>query len=64
MGDDFILSKGKQMIHNIIANIFRSRKAKDADIRRWAEIEYKKDSDFAYNHMINYGHMPDLKLTR
>jgi hypothetical protein len=52
------------MIHNIIATIFNLRKSNDADIRRWAEIEYKKDSEFAYNHIIYHGCTPDLKLNR
>ena len=63
MGDDFILSKGRKMIHAIFKSLFKSSKPKDADIRRWAEIEYKKDSAFAYNYMLNHGSMPDLKLT-
>jgi hypothetical protein len=52
------------MIHTIIATLFGSKKARDADIRRWAEIEYKKDADFAYNYMTQHGFMPDLKLNR
>lgn len=47
-----------------IFTMFKPSRVVDADIRRWAEIEYKKDSDFAYNHMIQYGIMPDLKLNR
>lgn len=52
------------MLNAMIATIFRTKKAKESDIRRWAEIEYKKDADFAYNYMVSYGSMPDLKLTR
>lgn len=34
------------------------------DIRRWAEIEYKHDADFAYNQMIHNKTLPDLILNR
>jgi len=52
------------MIHAIIATLFKAKKVKDSDIRRWAEIEYKKDASFAYNYMLQNGSMPDLKLNR
>ena len=52
------------MIYAIIASLFKSNKAREADIRRWADIEYKKDSDFAYNHMMQHGFMPDIKVNR
>lgn len=52
------------MFNAIIATLFKSNKVRDADIRRWAEIEYKKDSAFAYNYMLNHGSMPDLKVNR
>ncbi len=52
------------MIHTIIATLFKQRKIKDADIRKWAETEYKKDADFAYNQMITHGFMIDFKVNR
>lgn len=28
------------------------------ELRRWAEVEYKKDANWAYNHMMEYGIPP------
>jgi hypothetical protein len=35
------------------------RGGNNTEIQNWARIEYKTDSDFAYNYMITYGTAPN-----
>lgn len=39
--------------------LFNSKKT-NKDILNWARIEYKKDSEFAYNYMIAHGRAPTI----
>ena len=35
-------------------------KPRDKDLQTWARIEYKKDSEYAYNYMVENGVPPSL----
>lgn len=37
--------------------LFKNGKV-NKDLQNWARIEYKCDSDFAYNYMISHGRAP------
>lgn len=43
--------------------LFRNKKV-DRDLQNWARIEYKKDSEFAYHHMVTFGTAPDIGAIR
>jgi hypothetical protein len=36
----------------------------DSELRNWANIEYKKDADFAYHHIKEHGVAPRLENNR
>jgi len=57
----FHIQTGKMMMKFIkrCSDLFKKKPPDDA-IRQWAKIEYKHDSDFAYNHMKEYGFAPTL----
>ena len=57
----FHIHTGKTMMKFIkrCSNLFKKKIPDDA-IRQWAKIEYKCDSEFAYNHMKEYGVAPSI----
>lgn len=40
-----------------------ARKPRDKDLETWARIEYKKDSEYAYNYMREHGVSPSIGVT-
>ncbi len=44
-------------------SLFKTRSI-DKDLQNWAKIEYKQDSEFAYNYMISNGTAPGIGATR
>ncbi len=36
----------------------------NTELQNWARIEYKSDSDFAYNYMIAHGTAPNSRAFR
>jgi len=37
-----------------------NRSSTDRDLQTWARIEYKKDSEYAYNYIREYGVSPSV----
>ncbi len=40
-----------------------ARASRDKDLENWARIEYKKDSEYAYNYIREYGVSPSVGVT-
>lgn len=48
---------------NFLRKIFRrDTKPRYEDIKRWAEIEYSKDKDYALHYMMSNGKPPRLGI--
>ena len=44
-----------------VANMGRS--SRDKDLEAWARIEFKKDSEYAYNYIREHGISPSVGVT-
>ena len=48
---------------NFFRKVFRSEpKPRYEDIKRWAEIEYSKDKDYALQYMMSKGKAPRIGI--
>lgn len=54
------MTKLADMLGHVMMGIKIPKKENDAALRTWAEVEYKKDKQYAYE-MLMSGKMPDLR---
>lgn len=45
----------------LLRRVLKLDKAKPEDLMKWAQVEYGKDWEFAYNHMLLKGKPPITK---